>query len=98
MNYEFIKKEIESIEHNIKEAGNLGIQSTKVINYIKQQNKELKRLLLIRERSIRDFNKIINFDNCHFVVEYLINSNPKLIEAIVNEYEAQIRFNKDIKC
>jgi len=34
----------------------------------------------------------ITMENCHLVVDYLLKTNPELMEAIVNEYEAQIRF------
>ena len=93
MKYKFLKEEIESTEHNIREAKNLGLQPTKAMAYIKQQKSELKRLILLKEKFTRDIKKTINFDNCHTFVEYLISEDPKLIEAIVNEYEAQIRFN-----
>jgi len=37
-------------------------------------------------------HEAISFNNCHLVVKYLLWKDPKLMEAIVNEYEAQIRF------
>jgi hypothetical protein len=49
------------------------------------------------ELDIIDIDKIdecITLNNCHIVVKYWRTKNPKLIEAIVNEYEAQIRFGE----
>lgn len=41
---------------------------------------------------MQEIDKNITFNNCHLVVKYWITFKPQLIEAIVNEHEAQIRF------
>ena len=34
----------------------------------------------------------IDFNNCHLVVKYLLHKDKDLCEAIMNEFEAQMRF------
>lgn len=34
----------------------------------------------------------ITFENCHLVVEYFLLKKPELSDAIMNEFNAQIRF------
>lgn len=55
------------------------------------QKNEAEELGLL---DIEALNNSVDFNNCHLVVKYLIENNPRLIEAIVNEYEAQIRFGE----
>ena len=92
MNIKFLNNEIESCKHNIEEAKK--INDSKSQRFIKRTTAELGKLEARKAKLIREFNKAINFDNCHMVVEYLIEHDKVLIEALVNEYNAQIQFGE----
>ena len=86
-----LKKELEYINYNIDEVDKLP-ETRKNLAYRKKQVRSISSLENKIDKEIKKLNEVINFDNCHLVVEYLLETNPKLIEAIVNEFEAQIRF------
>ena len=90
MNKSFLEKEIDSCNHNISEAEKLP-KSNHNVAYINKCKKELKKLNIKLDKVVETINSI-TFDNCHLVVEILISKDIKIMEAIVNEYEAQIRF------
>lgn len=86
-----LKKELECTRHNLDEIDKLP-ETKKNLTYRKKQDFEISVLENKIDKEIKKFNEVINFDNCHLVVEYLLETNPKLMEAVVNEYEAQIIF------
>jgi len=93
MDYKFIEKEINTAKHNLFEAQNQPLSKNNDI-YIKEQLKEIDRLNFKVAKFEDEFKKLINLNNCHLIVEYMLHRKPELIEAIVNEYQAQIRFGE----